>query len=1159
MKRKHYFFLFILLNISIFLFPNLSTFSEDSDITEEYIINLKNSILNTSTLNEDAKKTADKLLNDSLTYLQSIDKWNKQIEQLDLEVKNASEEIKSNEEQAALIEKTEQISTSNLSIDEINQNLIQSESEYKQKQEEFEKVYAELNNRSEYRKNLLSRVSELQQHIPSLKDFFPSTLSPTDSPQLQEVKQIAFSTQIKSLEKELEFCNKELDSFEIKTKLITSRLEKLRFEIRAKEKEYNFWQNEFNKRKQEEAQKNIRNSLSLLQSLPRAGSSFTKELSDFANENLLLAKKGQEPEGIENKILSINEKFKYYNQEYKKQKTQLEQLKQNSKQESSLSGWAFSLRQEKSKLPELRELNRQQKELNNELMQIESEYNDLLSRQLKMSDIESQILDVFNQSTSGLSDYEKKSIKKSIDDLIKTQKNILSSLISDYENYISLLSQTIGVLNLWTEHTYEFNQYIDENIIWIRSPFPRVTQIKTDAKELLTFLSQVKPQSYQNIMFQIIFITSLAFLGFAIILFINKHYEKRIEFIASQIKVPLNFSIPKLIQFLYLFFTRTVLLPFWFFAISFLIRKLLPGVVLTDVLSISLRWLCFPLFWGEIIIIIIKIPSLSEIIFKQLKNKFKDILLRFYIFTAWSILCLFFIFFSSQLIPNSSIADLTFRIAFCLFLLSTAIFLFFLSRYIKSGTTETAKEKTNQFLTFTKNSLIFISLASVAIMVFNLLGYNYGSLEIAKKLFFTLFTITILFILYRLSEAILKYYQWKTVLNTSIVSHTTLLLPSSENISESSHSSNETETSPPQKIFFSQTEKVIKYGIFILGFVLTIYIWSDIFPALSYLDNIHLWEISSITEAINKSTVQTGQTEGRSEQSAQPAFAIGEFVSLMDLFKSIIIILVTFFLIRNITLYLDYPLSKYTNIQPGERYAIITLSKYIIFTIGFLIALGTIKITWSKVQWLIAALGVGFGFGLQEIVANFVSGLILLSERPLRVGDIVTIGEVSGKVKSLRMRSTSILNWDNKELIVPNKDLITQRLINWTRNESKIRLCIPVGVSYQSDVNKVISILTEIAKSHPFTENDPEPQTYFLRLGPNAMEFELRVYTNISYSLDLQHDLLCSIFERFKQEHIEIAYPQLDVHLKNNKHKSSNIEIKNNDTESYLNTDEKRT
>jgi len=1133
MKRKHHFPLLILFNIIIFLLLNLSTFSED-DITEEYITNLKNTILNSPALSEDSKKTADKLLNDVLNYLQSIDKWNKQIEQLDHEITNAAEEIKSNEEQMALVEKTEQIDTSNLSIDEINQYLIQAESEYKQKQEEFEKIYTEINNRSEYRKNLLSRVSELQQQISSIKDTFPSTLSQTDPPQLQEVKQLAFSTQIKSLEKELEFNEKELDSFEIKTKLITSRLEKLRIEIREKEKEYNFWLNEFNKRRQEEARKNIRNSIALLQSLSRTGSSFTEDLSKFANENLELAMKGQEPDGIENKIISINEKFKNYSQEYKKQKTQLDKLKQNSKQKASLSGWAFSLRQEKFKLPELRELNRQQKELNNELLQTESEYNDLLSRQLKMADIENQILDVFNQSTAGLSEYEKKNIKKSIDDLIKTQKNILSSLISDYENYISLLSQTIGTLNLWIEHTSEFNQYIDENIIWIRSPFPQLTKIKTDAKQLLTSLSQIKPQSYQNIMFQTILITSIALFGFAVILFINKHYEKRIETIASQIKVPLNFTIPKLIQFLYLFFTRIILLPFWFFIVSFLIRKFLPNVALTDVLSISLRWLCFPLIWGEIIITTIKIPSLSEIIFKHLKHKFNKIFLRIYIFTIWSILCLFFILLSCQLIPESFLADLIFRIVFCLFLLSAAVFLIFLARYIEGKTTETTKEKTNQSLNITKNSLIFISLICIALVIFNLLGYNYGSLEITNKLFFTFFTVTILFILFRLSEAVLKYYQWKMVLDTSIVSHTTLIRSTSEKTSNLSSPSDDAESQPTQKIFFSQTERVVKYGTVILGFIITIYIWSDIFPALSYLDNIHLWKTSTIIEGINKTNTQTEQIEGSQEQFTQPS-SVTDWVSMMDLFKFIIVILITLFLIRNITLYLDYPLSKYTSIQPGERYAIITLSKYIIFTIGFLIALGTIKITWGKVQWLVAALGVGFGFGLQEIVANFVSGLILLFERPLRIGDVVTIGDVSGKVKSLRMRSTSIMNWDNKELIVPNKDLLTQRLINWTRNESKIRLCIPIGVSYQSDVNKVISILTEIAKNHPFTENDPEPQTYFLRLGPNAMEFELRIYTNLSYSLDLQHDLLCTILERFNQENIEIAYPQLDVHIKDNK------------------------
>ncbi len=361
------------------------------------------------------------------------------------------------------------------------------------------------------------------------------------------------------------------------------------------------------------------------------------------------------------------------------------------------------------------------------------------------------------------------------------------------------------------------------------------------------------------------------------------------------------------------------------------------------------------------------------------------------------------------------------------------------------------------------------------------------------------------------------------MLKTSIISHSTLFHSSQ---SPDSDSQNNLSASEPNEIFFYHIQRFIRYFIFILGFIVTIYIWSDIFPALSYLDKVHLWRSSIVTGAINTTSTQTIQNN--TGQTTIPS-VVEEWVSLLDLLSSIFIFIATFLIIKNTSFYLDYLLSKYTNIQQGERYAITTISKYIIFTIGFLIALGLINITWNKVQWLVA------GFGLQEIVANFVSGLILLFERPLRIGDIVTIGDVSGKVKSLHMRSTTIVNWDNKELIVPNKDLLTQRLINWTRNAPKIRLCIPVGVSYKSDINKVVSLLTEIGKSHPFAETDPPPRAYFLRFGTSVLEFELRVFTHSSYYLDLQHDLLCTIFNRFKEENIEISYQQIDVHIRNDK------------------------
>lgn len=1103
------------------------SFSEDIAITPEMVEALRTELHNDSSLIDDLKNSTEKMLNDTLTFIQSINNWNSKLEELNREIENAPTEIKTNEDFAFKYQKIELPNTKNLTIDEINQNLIQSEIEYKQKQNDFENIYKEFENRSEYRKSLITRISDLKKQIAVIKET--SVIPLQDPLSIQKVKQIFNNAQILSLEKELEYHNKELDSFELKTNLISSRIEKLRVELREKEKIYNFWNNEFINRKQEEVQKNIQNSLNLLKSLTKTGTFLTEELSQLAQENLKLAMKAREVNGIENKILTLSEKHKNITQEYKKQKEQLDILKQRSTTDTSTSGWAFSLRQEKSKLPNSNELNSFKKELNDELILVENEYNNLLSKRLKISAIESQLIETFNQSTSNISEFEKKNIKKSIDDLIKNQKNILSTLINDHENYISLLSQTIETLNLWIQHTNEFKNFIDENIIWIRSPFPRLNLLKPEAIKIQQKLIQFNIFTRQEFLYDIILIFSFVLLVVIILTAVGKFLDKQINITTNQIKIPFNFSISRLFRFLYLFCLRISLIPFWLFLLSIYLNTFQTKNYLLSLIPEGIQFLIFPMVFFGILTTIINTPPLAEIILKNIQTNLSELRFRSRVFFVFLTINLFILSISSQLIPDSALADFVFRVFFSLFLIFCAFPAIYLSYFFKKKIVDTTPDRKNKIINLIINFLIAISIICISLVFSNLVGYNYGSLEITKKLFFTLFFSLVFLIIYRLSGLILNYYQWKSVLKTSIISHSTLLHSSQLLSSETQNNLLESE---PNEILFYHIQRFIRYFIFILGFIVTIYIWSDIFPALSYLDKVHLWRSSTVTEVINTSSPQT--TQNNIGQTIIPS-VVEEWVSLLDLITSIFTMIATFLIIKNFSFYLDYLLSKYTNIQQGERYAITTITKYIIFTIGFLFALGLINITWNKVQWLVAGLGIGFGFGLQEIVANFVSGLILLFERPLRIGDVVTVGDVSGKVKSLHMRSTTILNWDNKELIVPNKDLLTQRLINWTRNEPNIRLCIPVGVSYKSDINKVISILTEIGRSHPFVETEPPPRAYFLRLGTSALEFELRVFTHSSYYLDLQHELLCTIFNRFKEENIEISYPQLDVHIRDDK------------------------
>jgi potassium efflux system protein len=236
---------------------------------------------------------------------------------------------------------------------------------------------------------------------------------------------------------------------------------------------------------------------------------------------------------------------------------------------------------------------------------------------------------------------------------------------------------------------------------------------------------------------------------------------------------------------------------------------------------------------------------------------------------------------------------------------------------------------------------------------------------------------------------------------------------------------------------------------------------------------------------------------------------------------------------RNIPGLLEITILRVLPLDAGARYAVNAMSRYIITAVGLVIAFSAIGIGWSKVQWLVAAVTVGLGFGLQEIFANFVSGIIILFERPIRVGDTVTIGSISGTVSRIRIRATTITDWDRKELIVPNKEFITAQLINWTLSDPMLRVVVDVGVAYGSDTRQVQTLLEQAARQNPHVLADPPPGVFFVGFGQSSLDFSLRAFVpSVSLAFMVKHQLHMAIDEAFRQAGIEIAFPQRDVHIR---------------------------
>ena len=298
-----------------------------------------------------------------------------------------------------------------------------------------------------------------------------------------------------------------------------------------------------------------------------------------------------------------------------------------------------------------------------------------------------------------------------------------------------------------------------------------------------------------------------------------------------------------------------------------------------------------------------------------------------------------------------------------------------------------------------------------------------------------------------------------------------------------------------------QTSQLVRTAVAIAALAGLWAVWAEALPALGVLKELRPWVKAPIT--------------------------------LADLGLALVFVVVTFVAVKNIPGLLEITVLQRLPIDAGGRFAVTAITRYIITVTGVILAFNAVGIGWSKVQWLVAAVSVGLGFGLQEIFANFVSGLVLLFERPIRIGDTVTVGGITGTVTRIRIRATTITDWDRKELVIPNKEFITGQVVNWSLSDSILRVIVPVGIAYGSDTDLAEQLLRDIASETKHVLVDPKPKVLFMGFGDSSLNFELRVFVpSVDYLLSVRHQLHKAIDHEFRKAGIEIAFPQHDIHVR---------------------------
>ncbi|QAV23324.1 miniconductance mechanosensitive channel MscM [Proteus hauseri] len=308
----------------------------------------------------------------------------------------------------------------------------------------------------------------------------------------------------------------------------------------------------------------------------------------------------------------------------------------------------------------------------------------------------------------------------------------------------------------------------------------------------------------------------------------------------------------------------------------------------------------------------------------------------------------------------------------------------------------------------------------------------------------------------------------------------------------------------------AQSIDLVRSILTMLALVSMILLWSELNTAFSFVGNIRLWDVTSSINGVN---------------TIQP-------ITMGSILVAVLVIIITAQLVRNLPALLELAILQHLDLTPGTGYAITTMTKYSITLIGSIVGFSLLGIEWSKLQWLVAAMGVGLGFGLQEIFANIISGLMILFEKPIRIGDTVTIRNLTGKISKINTRATTLSDWDRKEIIVPNKAFITEQFINWSLSDSITRIVMTIPAPAECNSEQVTNVLLEAAQRSTLILDNPAAEVYLVDLQQGIQIFELRVYAaEMGHRMPARHEIHQNILAAFAEHGIALPFPPFQARV----------------------------
>ncbi|OQK18482.1 hypothetical protein AU255_11900 [Methyloprofundus sedimenti] len=712
---------------------------------------------------------------------------------------------------------------------------------------------------------------------------------------------------------------------------------------------------------------------------------------------------------------------------------------------------------------------------------------------------------------------ETEGISLELQKLLNNQKDVLTELSNTYLKELRVLDDYKFANEQLLTQIDQYSSYLDERLLWVPSSLPVDLNYPLDVYHSMRwFISPARWLQFTQELLKAIdsklFMSIFAGICWFLLLYVNTYIRKDVCAIREKVGKPFTDKIYYTFQVLVFNFIVVLPAPLMLMYISWLLSLLPFQEDFSRAIGAGLHHAAIVLMILQFFSRFLEDQGIAELHFGWQKKSVRLVRKQLAWLQVVIIPCIFLIYMTSanNAAEHSDSLGRLGLIVFTIVLLTFAIRLFMPGKGILNN--YFIKNNNLWWANIRYFWLILFTCIPVTIFGFAIMGYYISALELQQKAIITLRMIFIAIIVHSL------ILRWLGLTKRELALKNARTKSKSEGLkSQRSESSNvekniavDNELLDIPKIN-EQTEKIVNALIstfLLIGFWL---VWKDMLPAFSFIDNIVLWQ-----QTVMINSVETLQ-----------AVTLSNLI-IASLYTFLIIIAVI-----NFPGVMEVFVFRSLEIEAGSRYAINQLAKYALITLGFILVANELGGSWGKVQWLVAALTVGLGFGLQEIFANMVSGIILLFERPIRVGDTVTVDNISGRVSRIQMRATTIIDWDQKELIIPNKAFITNQLVNWTLTDSVTRVVIPLGISYDADVELAHKVILAAVSSTPLVLKVPEPSVFFLEFGDSSLNFSIRFYVSeLAHRLPVTHDLHLRLIAALRQEGIEIPFPQRDLHIR---------------------------